>query len=134
MRQTVEWAIELADVLHYLRTRTPPVLSTISSPANIGLDKRKRLRLIDFGIDGCCWRLTRRQGCSDGADHGRAARAVWTALQDDPRSDIYTLGATIYTLLSGCVPPEVWHRDGNSGAPISAYVPGVSPALEDAVS
>lgn len=48
--QVIDWAKQLCQVLHYLHTRTPPIIYRDMKPANVMLKPDGNLKVIDFGI------------------------------------------------------------------------------------
>jgi eukaryotic-like serine/threonine-protein kinase len=94
-------AIELCEVLGYLHEGRPrPVIHRDLKPSNIMIDTQGRIRLIDFGT-------ARHYKPSAEADTvhwgtlGFAAPEQLAGKQTDARTDLYTLGAVLYYLLSG---------------------------------
>lgn len=96
----VHWAVQLCDVLGYLHGIKPhPVVHRDLKPSNIMVTARDRVVLIDFGIS----RLDRGGG-KDTVQMGTIAFAAPELLEHgktDPRSDLYSLGAILFYLLSG---------------------------------
>lgn len=106
--QVLDWAKQLCEVLHYLHTREPAVIFRDLKPSNIMVDRSYRLRLIDFGIARVFSDGTQTQTFIKGVGSaGYAPLEQYGAGTTDPRSDIYSLGATLYTLLCKEVPPPV---------------------------
>lgn len=94
------WAIEICKVLSYLHSQDPPVIYRDLKPSNIILDLKGRIRLIDFGTA----REFRRERNSDTVclgTWGYAAPEQFGIGQSDIRTDIYSLGITMYQLLTG---------------------------------
>ena len=105
--EVLEWAEQICDALAYLHGQHPPVLMGDLEPGNLLLDERGKIRLFDFG-------LTRGFNAATHGDTsiplgvGTAGYAPLEQERGEPcdtRSDLYSLGATIYTLLTGEVPP-----------------------------
>lgn len=97
--QVVEWAIQVCDALEYLHSQSPPIIFRDLKPANIMLDKDKRIKLIDFGIA----RLFQPGKAKDThamGTPGYAAPEQYGTGQSDARTDIYALGATLHHLLT----------------------------------
>lgn len=103
--QTYRWALALCEVLEYLHSRTPPVIFRDIKPQNVMLDVHGQIRLIDFGIakvmenTGETHTLAKRSGSP-----GYSAPEQYHGFTD-VRSDIYSLGATLYCILSNERPP-----------------------------
>ncbi len=92
------WAMEICDVLRYLHSRTPPVLHRDINPANIILrTEDRRLFLVDFGLA--------RTISDTGSIKTSVGTGAYTSMEQfngrpEPRSDIYSLGATMHFLLT----------------------------------
>src|SRR6266700_3284006 len=94
--------IQLCTVLNYLHTREPAIIFRDLKPANVMRTPSGHLYLIDFGI-------ARHFKPGQTADTialgspGYAAREQYSKAQTQttPRSDIYSLGATLHQLLTG---------------------------------
>lgn len=113
-RRVLIWAAELLDVLEYLHTQTPPVIVRDLKPDNIMLSSTDRhLRLIDFGI---AKRLDPNKGTQPivkgMGTEAYAPLEQYGGASTDARSDLYSLGGTLYFLLSGVEPVPAWKRGG----------------------
>lgn len=98
----VEWAIQLTDVLAYLHHREPPIVYRDLKPANVMVDSNTgRVMLIDFGI--ARWVQGEQKGVTAVGTMGYAPPELFSG-NVDPRSDIYSLGATLFHLLTGADP------------------------------
>lgn len=94
-------AIQLCEAFHYLHHISPaPIIYRDLKPSNVMLDEQGTVRLIDFGIA----RNLKRHELADTLQIGTigfAAPEQFDLLQTDPRTDLYSLGALMYYLLSG---------------------------------
>ncbi|MCS7285912.1 MAG: serine/threonine-protein kinase [Anaerolineae bacterium] len=122
----VDWALQLCDVLHYLHNHKPnPIVFRDLKPSNIMLTHQGRIMLVDFGIARVFQKGLR--GTMVGTE-GYAPPEQYRGVVD-PRSDIYSLGATLHHLLTRVdprtEPPFSFHE-----RPIRAINPLVPPALE----
>lgn len=128
------WMRQLCDVLDYLHTQTPPIIHRDLKPENILLDDADRIMLIDFGIakESAPDTLTRALGRA--ATHGFSPPEQAMGTGTDERSDIYAMGATLYFLVTGTMPPAAHERvAGKEVVAPSQFVPDISSALEKAV-
>lgn len=99
-----EWGMQVADVLHYLHTRPQPIIYRDLKPANLMLDSNSnRIMLIDFGI--ARWVNKKEKGVTAVGTMGYAPPELFSG-QADPRVDIYSLGATMFHLLTGSDPQD----------------------------
>jgi serine/threonine protein kinase/thiol-disulfide isomerase/thioredoxin len=105
--RVVRWAIELLRLLEYLHTREPPILHRDIKPANLKLTKQDEIFLLDFGLaKGVAGQMTTME--TDKSVPGYTP--LYAPLEQilgqgtDPRSDLYSLGATLYHVLTGQAP------------------------------
>jgi serine/threonine-protein kinase len=103
-KEVIEIAKQLCNVLHYLHTQKPnPIIYRDMKPGNIILSKDGKVKLIDFGIA----REYKKEAVSDTialGTKGYAAPEQHGKSQTDARTDIYSLGITLYHLITGISP------------------------------
>lgn len=130
--QILIWLDQVLDALEYLHNLQPPVIHRDIKPSNIRITPDgKKAVLVDFGIA--------KYG-SYTLGNGTTIRAVspgyspveqYLDFPPDARSDLYALGATIYHLLTGLMPPESVRRvSGVRLIPPSQLNPAVNKELE----
>ena len=99
--QVVRWGIELCEVLGYLHAQSPAVIYRDMKPANIIEKTDGTLALIDFGAA----REFKGENGMDTVCLGTVGYAAPEQFggsgETDARSDIYSLGATLYHLVTG---------------------------------
>ncbi len=128
------WMRQLCEVLTYLHSQNPPIIHRDLKPDNILLDEADRIMLIDFGIakEATPSSMTRTLGRA--ATHGFSPPEQAMGTGTDERSDIYALGATLYSLLTGTNPPAAHERvAGKPVQPPSELVPGLPPLLDETI-
>ena len=103
LQETVAIALQLCTVLGYLHKHQPPIIFRDLKPDNIMLSANGQLYLIDFGIARFFKPGQARDTMSLGTP-GYAAPEQYGRMQTTIRSDIYSLGATLYHLVSGINP------------------------------
>jgi serine/threonine-protein kinase len=97
-----QWATQIADVLDYLHNRQPPIVYRDLKPANIMIDGNSgRVMLIDFGI--ARWVNKEEKGVTAVGTMGYAPPELFSG-NVEARSDIYSLGSTMFHLLTGADP------------------------------
>jgi phosphate/phosphite/phosphonate ABC transporter binding protein len=103
VEEAVRIAGELCDALVYAHQEG--VVHCDIKPANVLFDARGRVRLADFGIAHVSTQLmTRQLFTTDGTAMGTVrymAPEQLEGVRDDPRIDIYALGALLYEMLAG---------------------------------
>ncbi len=127
------WVQQILYALEYLHSQTPPVVHRDIKPANIKITPQGKAVLVDFGIakthDPARGTLTGARAVTPGY-----APPEQYGLRTDQRSDIYALGATLYTMLTGRIPPEAPLRaSGDVLIPPRQLVPALSPQTEGAI-
>src|SRR3954469_24807608 len=99
-----DWGVQVADVLHYLHTRPQPIIYRDLKPANLMIDSNNnRIMLIDFGI--ARWVNKKEKGVTAVGTMGYAPPELFSG-QADARVDIYSLGATLFHLMTGADPQD----------------------------
>lgn len=108
--QLIKWLKQLCEVLQYLHGQNPPILHTDIKPANIIVTADGNICLIDFGISlGVNNSI---KGYSKNYSSPEQYENIKSALQGcsyqpyelDARTDVYSLGAAFYHLMSGVMP------------------------------
>jgi serine/threonine protein kinase len=107
------WADQLLDALEYLHGQENPVIHRDIKPQNLKLTSHGQVILLDFGL---------AKGNPTDANHQTAANSIfgysrnYASLEQiqgtgtDPRSDIYSLAATLYHLVTGKPPADALTR------------------------
>ncbi len=122
----IDVARQLCDVLAYLHGLIPPVVYRDMKPSNVMLTEKGRVVLVDFGIA----RLFKaaRKGTMIGT-LGFAPPEQYQGIAD-PRSDIYSLGATLHYIVTGRDPEKF---PPFSFPPIRSLRPDLSSNLAGAI-
>ena len=116
------WADQLLGILEYLHSRRPPVIHRDIKPQNIKLAPDGRIVLLDFGLAKGASGLMQSGSSLLSADGGPESQSIAaytmgfapleqvSMLKTDERSDLYSLGATLYAILTGVVPEHAMFR------------------------
>jgi eukaryotic-like serine/threonine-protein kinase len=137
--QVLEWGLQLCDALNYLHSQDPPALHRDIKPSNIKLTPTGTIKLVDFGLvklvvpdDDRTITVLQGQGT---VQYTPLEQYGGETGHTDVRSDIYSLGATMYHLLTGQPPLEAKQRFLRPGSMLNIrdINPQVSPRIEQAV-
>jgi serine/threonine protein kinase len=101
------WAGQALVALEYLHSQRPPVIHRDIKPQNLKLNERGEVILLDFGLaKEAALDTTRAPRSVRGYTLNYAPLEQIQGTGTDPRSDIYSLAATFYHLMTGVVPPN----------------------------
>jgi len=123
--KVISWAKQLCGILDYLHTRKPMIIYRDVKPNNIVEDVDGNLVLLDFGISRYYKEIVKSDTVALGTI-GYAAPEQFGQSQTDVRTDIYSLGVTLYHLITGKGPDEPPYEI----YPIRIYNPKFSRGLE----
>jgi hypothetical protein len=98
--RVVHYSLQLCELFHYLHSFRPKaIIYRDLKPSNIMINEHDRVRLIDFGV-ARHFTLGKHADTLQLGTIGFAAPEQLVSAQTDARSDLYTLGAMMYYLLS----------------------------------
>jgi serine/threonine protein kinase len=109
----LKWADQLLDALDYLHSQDPPIIHRDIKPQNLKLASRNQIILLDFGLaKGFAGQISRvtTSGSIFGYTPSYAPLEQIHGTGTDARSDLYSLAATLYHLLTGKTPPDALSR------------------------
>lgn len=104
--EVVDIGMQLCTVLGYLHHQQPPIIFRDLKPANIMRTSDGHIYLIDFGIARHFKPGQTRDTMYIGSP-GYAPPEQYGKAQTTPRSDVYSLGATLHQLLTGHDPSSL---------------------------
>lgn len=111
--QVLTWADQLLDALDYLHTQDPPIVHRDIKPQNLKLTSRGQIILLDFGLaKGQAGEISRVTTSASifGYTPNYAPLEQIQGLGTDSRSDLYSLGATLYHLMTAVKPSDALTR------------------------
>jgi serine/threonine protein kinase/Tol biopolymer transport system component len=97
----------MCDALGYLHTRKPAILHRDLKPGNVKITSDGHIFLVDFGLAKVV--NLGNQATTTGAramTPGYSPPEQYGTARTDPRTDIYSLGATLYAALTGSIPED----------------------------
>ena len=123
--KVVSWTKDILNVLEYLHSQDPPVIYRDLKPSNIMLRKDGRIVLVDFGLA----RTAPKDSDTEKTIIGTSGYAPPEQCMGkvEPRSDLYSLGATMHHLLTGITPAPF------SFKPLKKINPLISSGVENVV-
>ncbi|MFT3746123.1 MAG: serine/threonine-protein kinase [Pyrinomonadaceae bacterium] len=113
VEEMVRWGDQLLDALDFLHNQEVPVIHRDIKPQNLKLTPQGQVILLDFGL---------AKGNPSDVSHQTAAKSIfgysksYASLEQiqgtgtDPRSDLYSLAATLYHLFTGVAPEDALTR------------------------
>jgi len=129
--EAIQIGAAICDALTYLHTRKPPILHRDIKPGNVKITPEGHIFLVDFGLAKV---VRGSQATTTGAramTPGYSPPEQYGTARTDPRTDIYSLGATLYAALTGIIPEDGLARamDNAQLTPLRRRNPKVSRRL-----
>lgn len=103
LKTVLDYAIQLCEVLLYLHGQSPPIIFRDLKPSNVIVTDRGEVYLIDFGI-ARHFKPDQLMDTESFGSLGYCAPEIYKKVQTEPRSDLYSLGATVHHCLTGRSP------------------------------
>ncbi len=111
--EVVQWAVQLADALHYLHQQDPPIIHRDIKPSNLKITPSGLIKLVDFGLV----KILAPNEVTITIIQGQGT-ALYTPLEQyggddahtDIHADIFSFGAMLYHLLTNEPPAEARKR------------------------
>ena len=104
--EAIQIGAAMCDALEYLHTRKPSILHRDIKPGNVKITPDGHIFLVDFGLAKV---VQGTQATTTGAramTPGYSPPEQYGTARTDPRTDVYSLGATLYAALTGVIPED----------------------------
>ncbi len=133
--EAIRVGVATCEALTYLHNRKPPILHRDIKLGNVKLTPDGGVVLVDFGLAKMAWAHEETVTGARAMTPGYSPPEQYGSARTDARSDIYSLGATLYAAITGVVPEDSLMRavDGLTLTPIRNHKPAISPRLASVI-
>jgi branched-chain amino acid transport system substrate-binding protein len=132
--RVLDWADQILDAITYLHSQAPPIIHCDIKPSNIRITPQGLAVLVDFGLARIFDPTNKNTDGIRAVTTGYSPIEQYSSGWIDARTDIYALGATLYTLLTGQVVHEsVLRYIVDPVKPPSQLNPGLSESTSFAI-
>lgn len=102
-KMVIDLALQMTEILSYLHSRQPAVIHRDFTPDNLMLTSQGNLKLIDFNV------AQQKKSIATATVVGKHAYIAPDQFRGriTPQNDLYSLGACLYFLLTGCEPKPI---------------------------
>jgi len=106
LADTLKWTLQICDALTYIHSQNPPIIHRDIKPANIRITPQGNAVLVDFGLAKIFEANAKTSTGARGLTPYFAAPEQYGMGGTDAQSDIYSLGVTLYCMLTNHVPAD----------------------------
>ncbi|MEA1977342.1 MAG: protein kinase [Chloroflexota bacterium] len=134
--EALPWFLEICDALVYLHSRNPAILHRDLKPGNIKITPDNRAMLVDFGLAKVVEKGGATTTGAKAMTPGFSPPEQYGTGKTDSRTDVYSLGATCYAVLTATIPEDSLERamGRDELTPIRKRNPRISIALASVIS
>lgn len=135
--EALQWIDQVCDALEYLHAQEPPIIHRDIKPANIRITPQNQAMLVDFGIAKVYAPATHTTIGARAVTPGFSPPEQYSRGETDERSDVYSLGGTLYALLTGHTPTDSIDQMAGNAPPLpeaAAINRSVNPAVSRAIA
>ncbi len=117
--------------LTYLHSHKPPIFHRDIKLGNIKISTDRQVYLVDFGLAKMGWEHEETLVGARATTPGYSPPEQYGSARTDARTDIYSLGATLYAALTGIIPEDSLIRavESINLTPLREHRPEISPRL-----
>ncbi len=132
--ETLNLITPVLDALEYMHNQKPPIIHRDIKPRNIVITPENKVYLVDFGL-AKAYEAGRVNSVTINHITPGYSPPEQYSQQTDMLSDLYSVGATLYTMLTGTIPPDALNLERGTQSLLSLrdQNPDVSARLEDAI-
>jgi serine/threonine protein kinase len=105
-QEAIGYILQICRAISYLHQQKPPIIHRDIKPQNIKITPEGRAVLVDFGIAKVAEFDSQTQTGAQAVTPGFSPPEQYGRMGTTPASDIYSLGATLYAVLTGQTPPD----------------------------
>ena len=106
LADTLKWTLQICEALIYIHSQNPPIIHRDIKPANIRVTPQGNAILVDFGLAKAFEANAKTSTGARGLTPYFAAPEQYGMGGTDAQSDIYSLGVTLYCMLTNSVPAD----------------------------
>jgi serine/threonine protein kinase len=133
--EVLQWATEILDAVAFLHSRDSPIIHRDIKPGNIKITPEGKAVLVDFGLAKEYRSAETTTVGARALTPGFAPPEQYGQGRTDERTDVFSLGATLYALITGEIPEDSIRREMglDSLTPILDHNPNITPSVAEAI-